>query len=207
MQTSEQIGDLAAALAKAQAEMEGAAKSSLNPHFKSRYPDLASVRDACIGPLAAQQIAVVQSPEVAGVVVSVETMFIHASGQWLRGTVSCAARDEGPQSIGSAITYLRRYSLLSFSGIAPEDDDAEAAHGRPKPAPASVPAEPDGFTPWLAVLSKIAEDGTLKLQAAWKASKPEHRDYLMATKLNQWEAIKAQAVIADAKQAPKAVRP
>jgi len=211
MQTSEQIGDLAASLAAAQAEMEGASKDSSNPFFKSKYADLSSVRAACVPFLSKHGLAVVQSPSITltaeyGAGVTVETRLIHKSGQWMAGTLSCSVKDTSPQSVGSAITYLRRYALQSFAGVAPEDDDAEAAHGRPKSAPKEIQIEPDGFTPWLAVLSKIAEEGTLKLQAAWKASKPEHRDYLMATKLNQWEAIKAQAVMADAKQAPKAVR-
>jgi hypothetical protein len=151
MTTSDSINEIAAALAKAQGEMGGAVKDAANPFFKSKYADLASVRDACIGPLSKHGIAVFQSPSVAGAVVSVETMLAHSSGQWVRGSVSCTAKDDSPQSVGSAITYLRRYALQSFAGVAPEDDDAEAAHGRfsrpanmPPPVEIQPSAKPNG---------------------------------------------------------------
>lgn len=128
---SETIGQLAAALARAQAKMEGAVKDSTNPHFRSKYADLASVREACISHLTAQEIAVVQSPATEGNRVSVETLLIHSSGEYAGGVLSAEARDASPQAVGSAITYLRRYSLASLAGIAPEDDDGNAAQPAP----------------------------------------------------------------------------
>ena len=101
MNTSVEINELATALAKAQAEMEGATKASANPYFKSKYADLASVRDACMGPLTKYGIAVVQSPSAEGAVVSVETTFLHTSGQWVSGIASATAKDDSPQSVGS----------------------------------------------------------------------------------------------------------
>jgi hypothetical protein len=199
MTTSEQIGELAAALAKAQAEMEGASKTALNPHFKNRYPDLASVRDACIPALTKHGIAVIQSPEVVNEIVSVETMLIHTSGQWIRGTVTCAAQNAGPQPIGSAITYLRRYSLMAFSGVAP-DDDGEAAHGRPQAAqPVAKASAPSGYDEWLKKLEGVADGGSEKLRAAWKISAEDYRDHLTKTDNGRLEALKAQSAMADVK--------
>ena len=124
---SESIGQLAAALAKAQATIGHAVKDSKNPHFKSSYADLASVMDACRGALSANGIAVLQPVAVAGKVVTVTTTLAHASGEWMSCDLSATARADGPQEVGSVITYLRRYGLASMAGVASDDDDANAA--------------------------------------------------------------------------------
>lgn len=131
MTHSEQINEIAEALARAQGLIKGAKKDSSNPFFKSSYADLASVRDACHEHLSNAGIAVVQTPSVADDGrVAVTTMLIHKSGQWMRDTLIAQPKDDGPQAMGSVITYLRRYSLAAFVGVAPEDDDAEAGEGR-----------------------------------------------------------------------------
>jgi ERF superfamily len=153
MQQSETINELAAALAKAQASMRGATKDATNPHFRSRYADLASIWEACRGPLTSNGLTILQAPatifagEPLAAQVSVTTRMLHSSGQWLEGTVSAAVKPD-PQSIGSAITYLRRYGLASLAGVAPEDDDGEAAMARsderPQPEPKPVADRPYG---------------------------------------------------------------
>lgn len=131
MTHSEAINEIACALAKAQKAIKGAKKDSANPFFKSKYADLASVSDACREPLADHGIAVVQPPAtLENGEIAVTTMLVHESGQWMRETLSVKPKDDGPQAMGSVITYLRRYSLAAFAGVAPEDDDAEAAEGR-----------------------------------------------------------------------------
>lgn len=128
--TSEQINEIAAALAKAQGAMDNASKDRTNPAFKSKYADLASVRDAVNEPLSKAGIAYVQAAQTTADGVSVETRLIHTSGQWFACTVGAVPKAYDPQSIGSAITYLRRYGLMSMAGIAPEDDDGNVASGR-----------------------------------------------------------------------------
>jgi len=191
MTTSEQISEIAAALAKAQAQIQGAVKDSANPFFKSKYADLASVREACNGPLTANGIAVLQSPSAVQGWVSVETLLLHSSGQWIRGEIGCAPKDDGPQAVGSCITYLRRYALQSFAGVAPTDDDAEAAEGRGHAAvkPVAVPT-PAGYDNWLLDMEAAADTGEAALTAAWKASKPEYRTHLPAAVK---EKLKARA--------------
>lgn len=132
-------GALAAALAKAQAEMHHASKDAKNPHFRSTYATLAAVIDAVRPALAKHGIAVVQAPSAEGKAVSLHTTLLHASGECVTTAITAEARDATPQSIGSAITYLRRYALQSIAGIASEDDDGEAAQGR-RPAAASEPS-------------------------------------------------------------------
>lgn len=145
MTHSEAINEIACALAKAQKAIKGAKKDSANPFFKSRYADLASVSDACREPLADNGIAVVQPPAtLENGEVAVTTMLVHSSGQWMRETLSVKPKDDGPQAMGSVITYLRRYSLAAFAGVAPEDDDAEAAEGRKDGKPAGVAMRVEG---------------------------------------------------------------
>lgn len=127
---SESIAALAAALSKTQAAIEGASKDKNNPFFKSKYADLSSVWDACRGPLTDNGLAVVQTTEPNGGSVAIITTLVHSSGEWIRGKLSIKPVKEDPQSIGSAITYARRYALAAIVGVCPEDDDAEAAMAR-----------------------------------------------------------------------------
>ena len=126
------IGALAAALAKAQGAMKSAAKDSVNPHFKSKYADLASVWDACREPLSSNGLAVVQrvSSSPAGVVLT--TMLLHSSGEWIRDRATFPVVQQTAQAYGSAITYARRYALAAMVGVAPdEDDDGNSAVASP----------------------------------------------------------------------------
>lgn len=133
MERSETIGKLAEALAKAQGAIEGAKKDSQNPFFKSSYADLASVWDACRKPLSDNGLAVVQIPLVGmGEDVLLQTVIAHSSGEWISGVMSMKPTKTDPQAIGSTLTYLRRYCLSAFAGIAPEDDDGNAASEKPK---------------------------------------------------------------------------
>jgi hypothetical protein len=134
------MGKLAEALAKAQLAMGNAAKDSTNPHFRSKYADLASVREAVLPHLAANGIAVIQrivSTTKDGV--AVETMLVHSSGEWVKDHCWLPVTKADAQGFGSAITYARRYSLAAVAGIAAEDDDGNAAVGKPVPEKASVP--------------------------------------------------------------------
>lgn len=128
MYQSESIGELAKALAAAQGEMNAASKDATNPHFKTRYADLASIMDACRGPLAKHGLSVTQLPgrDDAGQV-TLTTTLMHASGQFIGSTIGVRPAQENPQVIGSILTYLRRYTLASVVGVVSDDDDGEAA--------------------------------------------------------------------------------
>lgn len=137
MEHSEQLNELASALAKAQGEIDGAARDATNPHFRSKFASLASVREAFRDALAKHGLSVVQMPERTADEVAVVTQLLHSSGQWIRCRTSAIPIKHDPQGVGSAISYLRRYSLMAVIGIAPDDDDdGEAAVGRgPQTAP------------------------------------------------------------------------
>ncbi len=134
---SENVNEIAGALAMAQGEVENASKNAANPHFKSRYADLAEVLNTVRPALAKYGICVVQSPSLDGDIASVTTVLAHKSGQWFRGVASARIGKTDPQGVGSAITYLRRYSLAAVVGIAQEDDDANAASVPPASRPAA----------------------------------------------------------------------
>ena len=134
MKTSEQISELAAALAKAQGMMENAIMNRTNPHFKTKYADLAAVLNAARKPLSANGLAIVQTIG-DGVL---HTRLLHTSGQWIASEHPLPMSGR-PQEIGSALTYARRYSLSALIGIAADEDDdatgAEKAHranGKPE---------------------------------------------------------------------------
>lgn len=120
------------ALAKAQGAMTHASKDRTNPHFKQTYATLASVIEAVREPLSSNDIARIQPPAIIdGGVITVETRLVHKDGGFAFCVLKSQPKDTlSPQVLGSAITYLRRYGLMAMCGIAPDDDDAEEAHGR-----------------------------------------------------------------------------
>ena len=160
MQKSESIVALAAALAKAQGEVENASKNAANPHFKSRYADLAEVLNTVRPVFAKHGLAVTQFPSFDGGVAHVETILTHSSGEWMAGTASAPVSKQDAQGVGSAITYLRRYSLAAVAGIAQEDDDANGAVGqKPKEQPK---ADAQCLADHIAAIDAAADLGSLK---------------------------------------------
>jgi len=119
---------IAGALVKAQLAFGPALKTSQNPHFKSKYADLAACVEAVIEALNANGIALIQRTLPCESGVTVETVFLHTSGETMSsGPLHVPASKNDPQGYGSALTYARRYSLMAACGIAPEDDDGHAA--------------------------------------------------------------------------------
>lgn len=143
MRTSENIDQLATALAAAQAEMKNAKPNKVNPHFKSKYADLAEIRDTVTPALSKHGIAVVNGTDATEGGLHVVTRLIHKSGQWIESRFPIAY--DKPQTMGSAITYGKRYNLAAVANIAAdEDDDANAANDKTAPPPVMLAA---GGTP------------------------------------------------------------
>jgi hypothetical protein len=135
MSQSELINELAAALSKAQGEMQAAIKDKINPFFKSSYADLGSVWDAARPVLSKYGLCVMQTTELSperNQVIMVTTL-AHTSGQWMKSYLPLNPTKNDSQGMGAAITYLRRYSLSAIVGVVcDEDDDGETAAGRGK---------------------------------------------------------------------------
>jgi len=123
---------IATAFVAAQKAFGPALKTHTNPAFKSRYADLSACIEAVIDALNANGIALMQQTREDATGVTVETVFIHDSGETLSsGPLHVPASKQDPQGYGSALTYARRYSLMAACGIAPEDDDGNAGSKRP----------------------------------------------------------------------------
>lgn len=187
---SDQITELAAALAKAQAAITNADMSQTNPGFGNKpYADLSDVWEACRAPLTANGLSIVQLPRSDGQKITVRTKLLHSSGQWIQTDLTATAQQNTPQAVGSVITYLRRYSLAAMVGVAPkgDDDDGESGEGRGAPrnaapaqrqalatrtvasSPASKPAAqgapPEGTPPAAAVIPEAAKTFVARFDA------------------------------------------
>lgn len=156
---SEQIDQLATALAAAQSELLPAIKDSTNPHLRNRYADLGSCWEAIKACLPRHGLSVVQGGYTRGGRDFVRTTLLHASGQWISGitpiflkSLNKEGRMQYPagmntmQALGSAISYARRYGLAAICGLTAEDDDGQGS-GTPPPRreperPAPAPARP-----------------------------------------------------------------
>lgn len=140
MKHSESVTKIAAALLEAQSAIEGVTKTSRNPHFGNTYADLNAFLHAVRQPLADNGITLIQSPGMRDGWVTVETLLLHESGEWIRGQAGSPLSKADPQGAGSAITYLRRYSLAALLAIPQEDDDGNAASTRESVGQGSKPA-------------------------------------------------------------------
>lgn len=171
--------NIASALVKAQKQFGPALKSSSNPHFKSRYADLAACVEAVIEALNDNGIALVQFTHECDSGVIVETQFIHESGETLSaGKLHVPAAKHDAQGYGSALTYARRYSLMAACGIAPEDDDGNAASKRVDPQVA--------LNSYLSDISRAKTQADLlkvwKLATVWAKNHSEHLADLIEAK-------------------------
>jgi hypothetical protein len=154
MTTSQDIKELAAALAAAQKEVKNAVPNADNPFFKSKYADLETLKAACVPALNKHDIAVIQAPVAIDGKVGVITRLMHKSGQWIEGDLLLPCSKQDAQAYGSAVSYARRYTLAAFCGVATTDDDGNAAtHDKPaappakRQAPAPAPSKPIHIDP------------------------------------------------------------
>lgn len=126
------INELAAALALAQAEMTNATLNKINPAFKSRYADLAAIREATLPALNKHGLALIQTTDFLEGGLFLTTRLVHKSGQSITGSYPLPVADK-PQVMGSALTYARRYAWASMCGITADDDDDADAASKAKP--------------------------------------------------------------------------
>jgi len=133
MDTTKATPELFAALAEAQGEIENASKNAANPHFRSKYADLAEVLNTVRPVLSKHGLSLVQSTGFNGELVTVSTVLAHKSGGLIVSEAACKPAKSDAQGVGAATTYLRRYALAAMTGVAQEDDDGNAAAHSGKP--------------------------------------------------------------------------
>lgn len=147
MQRSKSIKALAKALVLAKSKMEAPHKNKTNPHFKSKYADLAGVKESYQAPIAEQGLSFVNALALKDTVLTLTTTLLHAeSTEWMASDFPIPAGLKA-QEIGSALTYGRRYNVCALLDIVAEDDDdgnaatpAKAPEKKPEPAPIPVKA-------------------------------------------------------------------
>jgi len=192
MQKSDQINKLAAALSKAQAIIESASKSAKNPFYKSQYADLPAVWESCRKALTDNGLSVTQLTDTSENGIVLESVLMHASGQWISCHYPIKPVKDDPQGLGSALTYARRYSLMSLVGIVAdnEDDDGNAASNRDPNSVSGMMRE--GVSSTEANLSRLehlkkegreaAEGGMGVLGIWWKRQLPSDQKNLLKFK-------------------------
>ena len=164
------ISAIAKAFVAAQKEFAPALKTATNPHFRSQYVDLAGCVEAVIDALNNHGIALVQKTHECETGIKIETIFLHESGESMSGGVlHVPATKQDAQGYGSALTYARRYSLMASCGIAPEDDDGNAATK--------------------SMASKLPAKKSITLEIPGKDPKPMKNDDELADQLNKLLAL------------------
>ena len=169
MKTSENINEISKAMSLAQGEMKPASKSTVNPFFKSTYSSLAQVVDSIREPFAKNSLCFFQNVSSTENGVEVSTRVCHASGQWIEfGPMVVPLTKKDAQSVGSATTYGKRYSLSAAVGVVSdlEDDDGEAAMNRTgekekpktKEKPKSNPIMPNELGALMSVYADCSEE-------------------------------------------------
>ena len=187
MNRSGSITNLATALAMAQMNIKGAVKDSANPFFKSKYADLSSVVEAIRPAFGQCGLSYIQRIEPSDKdEVRVETILLHASGEWLScGVLNLPVSKADAQGYGSALTYARRYSLAAACGVAPEDDDGNAAS---KNAPAKRLETLDAHLDTIAAVTTqdaLKTAYTLAYKAAKELNDTEAMTAIVACKNNR----------------------
>lgn len=193
MQHSESLGGLATALAKAHAELDNARKTKSNTFFRSMYADLAEVLNTVNPVLASHGLSLIQLPSFDGSSVFVETILLHESGEWLSGMsgspMPVMTKKDGtelppsPQSVGSAISYLRRYSALAACSIATEDDDGESVVDHTNPYPDKQPSKAS------------AGNGSAETRQPWERVLPFGNPKVKGKKLGELSAMELSGTL------------
>jgi hypothetical protein len=203
MKTTEQIGALAAALAKAQGELRNIEKGKINTHFKTKYADIADGLDVVRPVLSKHGIAIIQATDMnpdTGIF-WLTTRLVHTSGEWVESIYPLPVGKAQEQ--GSAITYARRYSLFSMVGVAGtnEDDDGNAANAAPA-APAKAPPKPKvnnvNKETLLTEAKQVAAEGTDALREWWTGLPQAERASLTQEEIADLKNSAAQASAGDA---------
>ncbi|QWF35113.1 ERF family protein [Latilactobacillus curvatus] len=145
MERSESIAEISKALNTFRTAVKQPVKSASNPFFKSKYVALEGVVDAIDSALKDTGLSYVQEATSEGNQVSVTTLLLHESGEWIELTpLTLPVTKNDAQAFGSAETYARRYSLSAAFGITSDlDDDGNAASSNP---PAQQPTKPKRST-------------------------------------------------------------
>lgn len=190
MKWSENIANIAAALVQFQSEVDGVVKNANNTHFKTKYADLAAVVAAIREPLAKNNLCVLQNPHKVDGGIEVETMVLHKSGEWISDACYIPINKWDAHGMGSAITYGRRYGLMSLFCLPTEDDDGNAAVEKGPVRVVNDAIYKDGL--------KAADVSSKALTAWWSALNADEREQVSPDQRKELKARAAAKEKADA---------
>jgi len=122
MNQSNEIGELAKALAQAQGEMTPAAFDAVNPHYKSKYSKLPAIWEVCRGPLSKNSLCIMQTLSESENKIYLTTILAHSSGQWVKSVMPIISTKADNHGMTSGITYAKRNALVALLGIVSDDD-------------------------------------------------------------------------------------
>jgi hypothetical protein len=192
MFTSDNVDQIATAFALAQLELENPPKNKINPHYNSKYVDLSDGLEKVRKVFGKHGIAFIQATRADGDIIILHTRLIHKSGQWIESTYPVCGLDKH-QSMGSALTYARRYSLFSMVGVAGEDDNDgnDAAMAKPLPKKEKEPKftkqeSEEMLSDMVEALQKI---DNLKDLSKWASENQVHKVRMMPAHQNEISAL------------------
>lgn len=169
MRHSETLGELAAALSAVQSEMRPAAMNAKNPHLRNKYADLGAIIETSRPALTKHGIAVSQMLGGEPGTVSVETVLMHKSGEWVASTATFPVMEQKgittAQAAGISYTYLRRYAMAAALGIY-ADEDADGHMPPPPPAAPPAPVDPKQLQRIAILTDELGVDRDKKIAAA-----------------------------------------
>jgi hypothetical protein len=202
MKMSDEINEFAAAFSKAQGMIGNAKRDRDNPFFKSKFADLASIREAIREPLSSNDLSLIQFPRTRDNGVEIETMILHKSGQFMSEVTFWPANKVDVQGLASALTYGRRQSAMAMLGVATSDDDDDGngavekptivRNGEPIPVPGKAPA---AYSELFTQADIAANLGSEALRVFWTELSAKDRQQFNS---NYLKVLKSVAATADA---------
>jgi hypothetical protein len=130
MLKTEQLANLSAALALAQAELKNPHFDAVNPHFKSQFASLGAIRESVIPAFTKHGLSITQWPVSEEGKAGCRTHLAHASGEWMEEVFLIPVDKHNAHGYASAVTYSKRISMMSIAGVVGDtDDDGNAAVG------------------------------------------------------------------------------
>jgi len=200
MKMSDEIIELATALSKAQGMIENARADRENTFYKSKFADLASIREAIREPLAVNDLSLIQFPRTRDNGVEVETMILHKSGQYMSETTFWPANKQDVHGLAGALTFGRRQGAMAILNLAPDDDDGNTAverpalirNGDPIPVPGKAPAANSDLFKQAEIAANL---GSEALRVFWTELSAKDRQMFPS---NHLKVLKSTAATADA---------
>lgn len=193
MNKSQSVAKLTEALTKAQAEMQNPEFDKLNPHFKSKYASLPTVRSAVLPVLNKHGLALTQFPKTETTYAGCTNLLLHSSGEWLEQDCLLPVDKMNPQGAGSAITYSRRFSMQSIAGVVGEEDTDGEDGGKSEGMEAKAIADFEASISGSSSVAELQQNYVAAYKAAETAKDKTAQDKFIKAKDKRKAALEKKA--------------